>query len=186
MAIQYPYSPPKAARDDLSRPTSTRRDIAMCASASIRCATPVIGGDAPANGITRCGMTRPARRAPTILCKRNSATARVASGCGCVASRAWGIRAIRARCTKRSLVSTASTLVTDVLRTPTTRALYTRRPPTYTRRSYNKKPRYPIYPSNSSSSFAVSSGAGAGAGAVFAFFRRGAPGDRDDDRSVRA
>ena len=47
------------------------------------------------------------------LCKRNSATARVASGCGCVASLAWGIRAIRARCTMRSLVSTASTLVTD-------------------------------------------------------------------------
>ena len=91
----------------------------------------------------------------------------------------------------RSLVSTASTLVTDMLTDANDASIvHSSSPDVHVTRLFpprsNKKPRLTYYPSSSSSSFAVSSGAGAGAGAVFAFFRRGAPGDRDDDRSVLA
>ena len=91
----------------------------------------------------------------------------------------------------RSLASTASTLVTDMLTDANDANIVHSSPPDVhvTRLSpprSNKKPRLTYYPSSNSSSFAVSSGAGAGAGAVFAFFRRGAPGDRDELLSVRA
>ena len=91
----------------------------------------------------------------------------------------------------RSLVSTASTLVTDMLTDANDASIvHSSSPDVHVTRLFpprsNKKPRLTYYPSSSSSSFAVSSGAGAGAGAVFAFFRRGAPGDRDELLSVRA
>ena len=62
-----------------------------------------VGGDAPANGITLCGMTYSASRVPTTLAQKKFAN----GACGVRTNFYPGIRAIRVRCTKRLLDSTA-------------------------------------------------------------------------------